>query len=71
MMFAIEFAHKKGWRNIWLEIDSIVVVKAFFLLLSMCLGKFVPGESIVSTKRLTCHLLQLIFSYRKTVVQTL
>lgn len=28
-MFAIEFAHEKDWRNIWLETDSVAVIRAF------------------------------------------
>lgn len=28
-MFAIEFAFSKGWLNLWLECDSLLVVTAF------------------------------------------
>ncbi|XP_058725545.1 uncharacterized protein LOC131596826 [Vicia villosa] len=28
-MMAVEFTHEKGWRRIWLEVDSVAVVRAF------------------------------------------
>jgi ribonuclease HI len=28
-MYAVEIAHRKGWKNLWLETDSMLVVSAF------------------------------------------